>query len=240
LDVWSIIFIEGLGEDDFCVMNRTFLLPLLIFTVSCGGRSDNLLVNANAELPRWDSVPVGWENISGKWVALEGDSLHHDFGYADSGKYYFFAGFGSVGILQQEVDLMRYANDIDAGKMKLVLNGFERSLDQGPLSDEGMLNVQCLDASKNKILYNDSTDTLMSKDKWKAIVDTFLPPKFTRFVNVQLVAIRHVGGDNDGYFDNISLFAIRTPNYMLIGLIVVVIVLIVAGVAVYGRRVRLP
>jgi hypothetical protein len=211
-------------------MNNTFLLPLLIFTVSCGGRSGNLLVNANAELPRWDSVPAGWENISGKWVAMEGDSLHHDFGYADSGKYYFFAGYGSVGILQQEVDLMRYAKDIDGGKMKLVLSGFERSLDQGPVSDEGMLKVQCLDATKNKVLYNDSTDTLMSKGKWKAIVDTFLAPKFTRFVSVRLVAIRHVGGDNDGYFDNISLVAIRAPNYMLIILVVVAIGLIAAGV----------
>src|SRR5580698_8424127 len=132
-------------------MNRTFLLPLLICAVGCGGRSGNLLVNGNAELPRWDSVPVGWENISGKWVSMEGDSLHHDFGYADSGKYYFFAGFGSVGVLQQEVDLMRYAKDIDDGKMKLVLGGSERSLDQGPLSDEGMLKVRCLDVTKNKI-----------------------------------------------------------------------------------------
>jgi hypothetical protein len=219
-------------------MNNTFLLPLLIFAVSCGGRIDNLLVNANAELPRWDSVPVGWENISGKWVSMEGDSLHHDFGYADSGKYYFFAGFGSVGILQQEVDLMRYAKDIDGGKMKLVLSGFERSLDQGAVSDEGMLKMQCLDATKNKILFNDSTDTLMSKGKWKAIVDTFLPPKLTRFVSVQLVAIRHVGGDNDGYFDNISLVAIQAPNYMLIVLVVVAIVLMVAGVVFYSRRLR--
>jgi hypothetical protein len=217
-------------------MNKTFLLPLLIFTVGCGGRSDNLLVNASAEMPRRDSVPAGWENISGNWVSLEGDSLRHDFGYADSGKYYFFAGYGSVGILQQEVDLMQYAKVIDDGKMKLVLSGFERSLDQGPVSDEGMLKLRCMDATKNKILFKDSTDTLMSKGKWKAIVDTFLPPKSTRFVSVQLVAIRHVGGDNDGYFDNISLVAIRAPNYSLIVLIVVAMVLIGAGVVFYSRR----
>ncbi len=82
-------------------------------------------------------------------------------------------------ILQQDVDVSKYAKTIDDKKQKFILSGFEQTLDQGPLSDQGMLKVQCLDASKNKTLYSDSTDTLMSVSKWQAIADTFLAPSST-------------------------------------------------------------
>jgi hypothetical protein len=219
-------------------MNKTFFVPVLLFAISCGRHSDNLLTNANAEIPRSDTVPAGWDNISGNWISQQGDSSHHDYGYSDSGKYYFFAGYGAIGILQQDTPLMLYEKDIDNGKLKCILTGKERSLDQGPLSDQGLVKLACLDATKRLILYSYSTDTLMSKDKWKAFSDTFPVPKFTRYLRVQLVAIRHVGGDNDGYFDNISLSVHTAPNYLLIILIPVLLVVIVAGVSAYLMRAR--
>lgn len=210
--------------------------PLLILGFGCGVRSGNLLVNPSAEIPKHDSVPVGWENISGKWQALEGDTLHHDFGYAKDGKYYFFGGNGLHCVLQQDAAVSQYANDIDGGKLRVFLSGYEQTLDQGPVSDQGMLKVECLDMTKTKILYSDSTDTLMSIGKWKAIADTFLAPGLTRFIRVQLIAFRNVGGDNDGYFDDISLSASSPPNYILLVIIIVATLATVTGVTIYFRK----
>jgi len=211
---------------------HTLVLPLLILGYGCSTGSGNLLVNGNAEAPKYDSMPKGWQNISGMWISLEGDSTHHDYGFAKEGKYYFFGGNGLLCVLQQDADVQQYANRIDDGKQRFFVNGSERSLDQGQLSDQGMLKFECLDVTKTKILYSDSTDTLMSIGKWRAIADTFSAPKFTRYVRVQLIAFRHVGGDNDGYFDDISLTAFPSPNYSLVIIIVAVILAIIVGVIV--------
>jgi hypothetical protein len=212
------------------------LFFLLIFAAGCGIRSGNLVVNPGAEIPNFDSVPAGWSNISGKWVSPQGDSVRHDFGFAKSGHRYFFGGYGQECILQQEIELSSFAGDIDKGNLHFVLSANEQSLDQGPLSDQGKIRVQCLDASKAGILYRDSTDTLMSISKWKVVTDTFLAPKGTRAIRLQLVSIRHVGGDNDGYFDDISLSAFTPPNTLLIVAILVVVLSVAVGLGFYLRK----
>ncbi len=210
-------------------------LFLLLFITACTPKpSANLIANGSAEIPRYDTVPNGWQNIKGNWVSAEGDSAHHDYAHAQDSSHYFFGGYGLLCILQQDADVSKYAKSIDDKKQRFVLSGFEQTLDQGPLSDQGMLKAECLDASKNQILYSDSTDTLMSKTKWKAIADTFLAPSATRYIRVQLVAFRNVGGDNDGYFDNISLVALPSRNYLL--LIIVIAAIIIAGFAFYFRK----
>jgi hypothetical protein len=205
------------------------LFVLLIFCFGCGVRSANILVNSSAEILPFDSIPFGWENISGNWTSQQGDSLHHDYGYAENGKRFFFGGNGSLCILQQTVNVSSYAGEIDKGSLRFILNGFEQSLDQGPLSDQGKLKMECLDAAKNHILSIDSTDTLMSIGKWKAVADTLMAPRLTRFVRISLIAIRHVGGDNDGYFDDITLSAASPPQFTLIAIIVVGILAIAGG-----------
>jgi hypothetical protein len=212
------------------------LLLLLIFCFGCGVRSGNILVNSSAEIPSFDSIPSGWVNISGAWTSQQGDSLHHDYGYAKDGKHFFFGGNGSLCILQQDVNVSSYAAEIDKGKLRCILSGFEQSLDQGPLSDQGKLKMECLDMTKRTILSADSTDTLMSIGKWKAVADTFMPPRLTRFVRVRLVAIRHVGGDNDGYFDNIGLSASSPPEYTLIGIVAAGILAVAGGLFIYFRK----
>ena len=222
-------------------MMKIKLLSILIIVAtvticsSCNNPSANLIFNGSAEIPRYDSVPKGWQNIQGAWVSAEGDSAHHDYAHAQDSSHYFFGGYGLMCVLQQDVDVSNYAKTIDDKKQKFIVSGFEQSLDQAPLSDQGMLKVKCLDASKNKTLYSDSTDTLMSKSKWKAIGDTFLVPSNTRFIRVQLVAFRNVGGDNDGYFDNISLVAIPSSNYFLI-IIIIIAIVIVAGLVWYFQK----
>jgi hypothetical protein len=212
------------------------VLPFLILSYGCSTRSGNLLVNGNAEAPKYDSVPKGWQNIAGMWTSLEGDSTHHDYGFAKEGKYYFFGVNGLLCVLQQDADVHEYANRIDDGKQQFVVNGSERSLDQGQLSDQGMVKFECLDITKTKILYSDSTDTLMSIGKWRTIVDTFSAPKSTRYVRVQLIAFRNVGGDNDGYFDDISLIAPPSTNNSAVIIIAVFILAIMVGVIVYAKK----
>lgn len=211
------------------------IIPLLVFAVACNHAPTNLLVNGSAEISRYDTVPKGWENIEGNWTSAKLDSAKDIVTPAQSGSYFFFGHIGVVCILQQDVDVSRYTKAIDEKRQKFIIKGFEQTLDQGPLSDQGMLKVQCLDASENKTLYRDSTDTLMSVSKWQAITDTFLAPLSTRFIRVQLVAFRHIGNDNDAYFDNISLMALPTQNYLLFIIIIAAIILI-AGLAFYFRK----
>jgi hypothetical protein len=212
------------------------IISLLIVATACNNKpSANLIFNGSAEIPKYDSIPKGWQNIKGNWVSAEGDSAHHDYAHAQDSSHYFFGGYGLVCILQQDADVSKYAKTIDDKKQKFIVSGFEQTLDQGKISDQGMLKIECLDASKNKTLYSDSTDTLMSKIKWQAVADTFSAPSNTRFIRVQLIAFRNVGGDNDGYFDNISLTAIPAQNNLLI-IIIVVAIIIFIGLGLYFRK----
>lgn len=209
--------------------------PILILISACNKPSINLVLNGSAEIPRYDTVPKDWQNIKGHWISEEGDSAHHDYAHAQDSSHFFFGGYGLVCILQQEADVSQYAKTIDNKKQKFILSGFEQTLDQGLQSDQGMLKAECLDATKNKILDSSRTDTLMSKTKWQSAADTFLAPASTRFIRVQLVAFRNVGGDNDGYFDNISLVALPSQNFLLI-IIIIAIVIVAIGSFVFFRR----
>ena len=212
----------------------------LLFVIGCksyNGSLPNLIVNGSAELPKYDSIPTGWQSVHGPWATLEGDSASHSYGFAQEGKHYFFAGYCAVGILQQDVNVSQYASRIDKQKQPFVVKAYEQSLDQGPNSDQGMISIQALDRSKTKILYSFTSDTARSLSKWRPLYDSFPAPATTRFIRIQLIAVRHVGGDNDGYFDNISLTAIpaNSFNTMLV-IVVAMIVLLGAGIFALAKK----
>jgi len=223
-------------------MKNTIYIYLLILATACnshGHPSENLLVNGSAELGRYDSIPPGWTSVQGPWHMLEGDSEHHDYGFAQEGKYFFFAGQDTLGILQQDVDVSKYATGIDAHKQLFTFHGFAQSLDQGPNSDQAMLTIQGLDSSKGKTVYSFSTDTTRSIAKWLPLSDSFVAPVSTRFIRVQLIAIRHVGGDNDGYFDNLILTTSSAGNQLSRNLLIIgaiALLFIVVLVIVYRNR----
>ena len=80
----------------------------LISAASCNNNNEplkNLVTNGNAETPKYDSVPPGWINVQGHWISSEGDSARHDCTFAQNGKYLFFAGNDTLGILQQDVSV---------------------------------------------------------------------------------------------------------------------------------------
>jgi hypothetical protein len=160
--------------------------------------------------------------------------------YTQDGKYLFFAGNDSLGILQQDVDVSAYARPIDAQQQQFSFSGYAESLDQGPNSDQARITVSALDGAKNRTLFTYDSDTTRSLNKWLHLTDTFTAPPATRFIRVRMIAIRHVGGDNDGYFDNLTLFGETRPGfftgwrlYAIIGLCLIVI-----GVVVFRLRSR--
>ena len=205
----------------------------LISAASCNNNNEplkNLVTNGNAETPKYDSVPPGWINVQGHWISSEGDSARHDCTFAQNGKYLFFAGNDTLGILQQDVSVSEYATDIDKTQQQFVFSGYVQSLDQGPASDQSQILLFGIDSSKTKITDIFKTDSTRSLNKWLLITDTFSLQPLTRFIRIQLKAIRHVGGDNDGYFDNMILVALPVKNnsklYLIIAVAVCILVIV--------------
>jgi hypothetical protein len=195
----------------------------------------NLLVNGDAEASHFGSLPAGWINVQGHWVTEEADSISHDCGLAQSGKALFFAGADTLGVLRQEVDVREFASGIAAGKQRFSFNGYAESLDQGPNSDQARIVLTSLDSMKKnpRVLFD--SDTTRSLNKWLLLRDTVLAPPATAFVRVDLISIRHVGGDNDGYFDNITLVALpQTPTVWV--WVVAVVMAIAVGMVIYRRK----
>src|ERR1019366_9805708 len=117
-------------------MKKNLLSQLIIVATvtiysSCNKPSANLIFNGSAEIPSYDSVPKGWQNIQGKWVSAEGDSAHHDYAHAQDSSHYFFGGYGLICVLQQDVDVSKYAKTSDGKKQKFIVSGSEQTLDQG-------------------------------------------------------------------------------------------------------------
>lgn len=113
---------------------------------------------------------------------------------------------------------------------------YDRSLDQGPASDQSQILLFGTDSSKSKITDIFKTDSTRSLNKWPLIIDTFPLQPQTRFIRIQLKAIRHVGGDNDGYFDNMILVALPVKNNSKLYLIITVAVCILVMVFFIVRK----
>jgi hypothetical protein len=199
----------------------------------------NLLVNGDAEVSHFGILPAGWINVQGHWVTEEADSVSHECGLAQSGKALFFAGVDTLGILRQEVDVREFASGIAAGKQRFGFSGYAESLDQGPTSDQARIVLTSLDSMKKNPNVLFDSDTTRSLNKWLLLRDTVLAPPTTAFIRVDLIAIRHVGGDNDGYFDNITLVALpQTPNVWI--WLIAIVLAIAVGIVIYRRTKRKP
>ena len=199
----------------------------------CGASSTsvNLVNNGDGEASRIDSCPAGWKTIAGPWKLLEGDSARHDYGFAQNGKVYFFAGYCLQGILEQDVDVSAYPGQ------EFIFKGYERSLDQGMPSDKGMITLTTFNKSKTDSQLVYKSDTAMSIKTWQLLADTFRISPATAFVRIHLISVRFAGGDNDGYFDNISLVTNKHSDtlWFWIGL-AVAIILVAAAIWVIRKQ----
>lgn len=224
-------------------MKNIFIVLVFAFavlTTGCGNNqppSANLIQNGSAELPKYDSTPGGWINLKGHWKSVEGDSNTHAYAWAQNEKYHFFEGQDSLGILQQDIPLDKYADGIDAHEQQFIFSGYVRSFPQDP-PDQTTIVLTAFDGSKNKSLYTFSSDTISSVDHWQYVTDTFMAPASARFIQIQLIAHRRNGLDNDGYFDNITLTT-QPTGFMLHKkwlFIIIAIILLVAAVSVFINK----
>ncbi len=214
---------------------------ILLFITSCNKQNEpihNLIINGSAERPRHDSIPGGWTNVKGNWRSVKGDSITHAYALAQNGKYLFFEGQDSLGILQQDINLEKYAGGINAHKQQFIFIGYLRSYLQYP-PDQTIITIMCLDKSKSKQLYTFSSDTISSVSEWQKVTESLIAPVYTRFIRVQLIAHRRNGLDNDGYFDNITLTATPVENNLSLSLFIagsICVIAIILWVVIKQRK----
>lgn len=170
-----------------------------------GTRTANLLTNGDAEAGDLS----GWTQAQGLISAITAAN-NGGFG-ADEGDYYFAGrGFGQgqpddccVDTAYQLVDVSSYGADIDAGKAYLELSA---RMTTWSGDDQPEFRVELLDAADQIIDWGrSSVRTSSSVKNWESIVmDGFLPSG-VRSIKVYIGGERKAGGDNDVYFDDVSL-----------------------------------
>jgi hypothetical protein len=214
------------------------LLPILLIAACQSGQPINLVQNGSAELQPVDSTPPGWKNIAGHWRSVQGDSIHHDYAWAEEGKRHFFEGQDTGGVLEQTIDVGAYGASIDANKQQALFSGWVQVFPQEP-PDQSQILVGCYATAEAKPLYVFNSDTLSSVSKWTRIADTFMIPAKTRLIKVTLVAHRRNGADDDGYFDDITLSTRGAGPSLVTWMIIVAIVLViglVAGIIMFKKK----
>jgi hypothetical protein len=218
-------------------MKGIISIYLLVTFAACNSNhpSQNLLVNGSAEDTGYNNTPHGWQNVIGQWTSLEGDTTAHADHWCKDGKHFFFEGGDSLGILKQVVFLNDYKNDVDAGKLELVFNGYTHAYPQDP-ADQARIVITCKTDTLSKALYTFDSDTMSPVDRWQSVADSFIVPATSRVVEVDLISHRRCGWTNDGYFDKLNLIArgkasiLSANNLMIIGAIALVVIAALAFV----------
>ncbi|HXT21238.1 MAG TPA: Calx-beta domain-containing protein, partial [Thermoanaerobaculia bacterium] len=167
--------------------------------------SPNLLANPSGELPLVGGEIPGWTEVKGTTWTTVGIS-----GGVVDGVQGFFAGSVAEAELRQDVDVSAYAQFIDAGAQRFLLQGFVRSAAETP-ADPGRIAIDFLDAGKNFLDGEQSPEYVNVTPNWQAIPILHTAPAGTRYLRVRLMARRLSPGNLDAYFDAFSLRSLTTP-----------------------------
>jgi len=172
-----------------------------VTTIVGDGIFPNLVFNGSNEQP----TPVenqiqGWTAVSGDWSSRSASPNPFD------GNQYFFAGVAALAELRQDVDVTEFSASIDAGQQSFSFEGYVNSFPQ-TLIDATQIVVEYRDAANTAVLSSFDTGVIRQADNWLRQADTRIAPVGTRRIRVRLIATRAQGGNNDGYFDAISLRA---------------------------------
>jgi hypothetical protein len=161
------------------------------------GGTWNLLVNPGNDLPLEDGKIPGWTEVSGStWTQRSSSPAPHD------GPAYFFAGAVETGELAQDADVSSFASAIDAGSQEFGFRGYTRGF--SGQADESRIVVEYRDAT-GAVLDLFDTGPQIQVAFWAEHTDVRPAPPGTRFIRVRLIATRRAGGNNDGYFDSMTL-----------------------------------
>jgi len=168
----------------------------------------NLLVNGSADEPLADGEISGWTEATGSsWTQRTHSPAPLD------GPAYFFPGAVSQAELRQDVDVSGLAAFIDRAAQRFELSGAVRSYNQGN-PDTAQVVVEYRDAD-GALLASYDSGVQASRTSWRAVSDVRTAPAGTRTIRVRLMAQRHSGSNNDGYFDALVLRALDRPSFVV-------------------------
>jgi len=180
------------------------LFVSLIMIASASGAKGDLLINPGAET----GDLTGWtkDGVSNPFV--DNGSFNPGIN-PHSGSFDFVGGVGAFGTLTQNVSLSGLPGItdalIDSGLVSAQVSFWEQGLNQGPTSDNGFVSLTFRDAS-NSVLGTVSTPVVDSHDlTWANFTGGFTVLAGTRSIDYTMNFTRHVGSDNDSYFDDNSL-----------------------------------
>ena len=190
----------------------------------------NLIFNPGNDLALIGGEISGWEEIEGaNWTQRSANPSPED------GSAYFYSGNGTNfdAELSQTIDVSAYAGLIDLEKQQFDFSGYISSYFSG--GDTSQIIIEYQDASGNVLDSYDSGAIYAPynvDDTWDLLTDSRLSTSGTRQIEIRLLAGYQTGGNNDGYFDSLSLTTITVPepsSTALLGL---------GGVALLLRRKR--
>lgn len=164
------------------------------------GRTDNLLVNGDAE--QGGSPPTGWLQSDGG-----GENWQTTGSVTFAGAMAIWAGEGS-GVtsfrLRQSVGVDPWVALVDAGDLRFRAAAHTRAYEQD--NDPHQVRLRFFDDADE--LLGEEVSTVYAGAAWNATEVEATAPPFTRLVQVQLRCTRNGGDYCDGYFDDVSLVAI--------------------------------
>lgn len=176
--------------------------------VSMPRTNAELLQNPGNDLALVEGEIPFWTEAEGEnWTRRTGETT---LPLPQNGDAFFFAGEGAFGELTQVVDVACFSSAIDAGTQEFSFSGYVRSFPQPP-ADSSRILVEYEDSSGNILSEFDSGE-IVSEAEWLLVADQRLAPVGTRAIRIRLQSTRNVGGNNDGYFDSLSLFAVPQLN----------------------------
>jgi hypothetical protein len=157
----------------------------------------NLLANPGAE----DSL-ANWIPTEGVVEALT-DGICNGIS-PNSGQRYFAVGGlceeSEIGICVQNVDVMTYADSIDAGNYPVNFGGY---LSNFSGTDFPEMRLIFLDGTGAELDVSNTISSLNSS--WTSFNEQMLIPISTRTIQMELKGTRFGGTDNDSYFDDLFL-----------------------------------
>lgn len=204
---------------------RFAALPLvsLLALGGTGAWAQNLIVNGGNESALVSGEIPGWVEVVGSnWTQRSANPE------AFEGQHYFFAGAGAQGTLRQTVDLTSFAGQIDSGGFGFNFSAHVRSFSQAN-PDSSRIVLSFLDAGLASLGGFDSTEVI-SPQGWTEVLTLLQAPVGARSLQVDLVATRYAGTNNDGYFDALVLTPVPEPATAALGL------LGAAGLLAWTRR----
>ena len=166
-------------------------------------KAQNLIINGSAEtFDTTTLVPQNWDIVSGNWISKNDSGLTVA---AYDSIHVFYEGNSPMGILQQDVNVGGYSAIIDASSQNFLFATWVQSRAETVPVDQAAVIVQCMDTTKTHVLSSWHSDTTGSVGTWTELSKSISAPPGTRYIRVQLIAIRNQGPDNDAYFDYVNL-----------------------------------